>query len=115
MKEFVWKIVYPLSITDKKNVFERIPEEYKGHLQGRGRESYEFFYELVTESSDMKIMAISTTFLQRIPSFSKYQKRMRRSYSDDMISSSFDYEKTYKMIQFLLQTDETWLFLAYFE
>lgn len=115
MKQFQWRIVYPLSIDSQKDVFESIPEEFRDCLKGNGRESYEFFFELLTESSEMKFIVISPLFLQRIASFSKFQKRMHRSYSEDFISTPFDYVKVYKMIQYLVQSGETWLFSYSFE
>ena len=115
MKQFEWKIVYPLSIDSQKNVFENIPEEFHDCLKGNGRESYEFFFELLSESKKIQFIVISPLFLQRIASLSKFQKRMHRSYSDDYISVSFDYVKVYKMIQYLVQSGETWLFSYCFE
>jgi hypothetical protein len=115
MKQFEWRIAYPLSIDSQKDVFESIPEEFRNYLKGNGRESYEFFFELIIESKDTQFIVISPFFLQRIASFSKFQKRMRRSYSDDFISASFDYVKIYKMIQYLVQSGETWLFSYSFE
>ena len=115
MKQFQWRIVYPLSIDSQKDVFESIPQEYHDYLKGNGRESYEFFFELLTESSETKFIVISPLFLQRIASFSKFQKRMHRSYSEDYISVSFDYHKVYKMIEYLAHSGEIWLFSYSFE
>lgn len=115
MKQFEWRIIYPQSIDSKKDGFESIPKEFREYMKGNGRESYEFFFELLTETSEMKFIVISPLFLQRIASFSKFQKRMRRSYSDDFISAPFNYVKIYKMIQYLVESGETWLFSYSFE
>lgn len=115
MKEFEWRIIYPMSIDSQKDIFENIPEDFRKYMKGNGRESYEFFFELLTETSEMKFIVISPLFLQRIASFSKFQKRMSRSYSDNYISMSFDYDKVYKMLEYLIQSGETWLFSYSFQ
>lgn len=115
MKQFQWKISYPLSIQSNKNIFDQIPNEYKEIMNGSGRESYEFFYELVLESNETQWINVTSIFLRKIPSFSRFQKRMRRSYSEDIISEPFNYQLVYNMLNFLVQSGETWLFSYTFE
>ena len=120
MKHFQWKIVYPMTFDlyqQKENPFDQIPVEYHEYMKGSGRESFEFFIQSVrSDSNDFTMSPVSALFLQRIPSFVKYEQRMRRSYSDDIQSSEipFDYHKVYKMLEYLVQTGGNWLILYSF-
>jgi hypothetical protein len=117
MKHFQWKIVFPMTVNLKENPFDQIPEEYKIYMEGSGREAYEFFIHSVNGETNEEIFCpISPLFLQRIPSFLKYQQRMRRSYSDDICLSEipFDYHKVYKMLEFLVHLGGNWFILYSF-